>query len=113
MAGKVTRLKDMFDSIDRREELPFGLLHGDENVTLILYSPQNPDLQQPHDQDEFYFVASGRGDVRIGDEVTSLEVGDAVFVPAHESHAFENHTADFAAWGLFYGPVISSNDIAN
>ncbi len=104
MSGKVTRLKDMSEAIDRSQELPFALLHGDENVTLILYSPQNPDVQQPHDQDEYYFVASGHGEVRIGDEVTSVTVGDAIFVPAHQSHAFENHSQDFSAWGLFYGP---------
>ena len=104
MSGKVTRVKDMIKTLDPAQDLPFALLHGDENVTLILYSPQNPDLQQPHDQDEFYFVASGRGDIRIGDELSSVGVGDAIFVPAHESHVFENHSEDFSAWGLFYGP---------
>lgn len=44
MSGKVTRLQEMFESIDRSQELPFGMLHADENVTLILYSPKNPDL---------------------------------------------------------------------
>ena len=30
--------------------------------------------------------------------------GDLVFAPAHAEHRFEDISADFATWVLFYGP---------
>jgi len=30
--------------------------------------------------------------------------GDALFVPAHTSHRFEDFSPDFATWVVFYGP---------
>lgn len=104
MSGDVTRLSDKLNDIDRNETLPFSLLHADENITLILYWPHTDDPQEPHDQDEYYFVASGRAKVRIEDDVTSVTTGDAIFVPALAKHRFENPSEDFSCWALFYGP---------
>lgn len=111
MPGKVTAFQDMFKSIDRTQSLPFGLLHADENVTLILYSPNQLDEQSPHDQDEYYFVASGEGEIDIDGKVTPLQLGDAIFVPANTPHKFVNHSEDFSAWGLFYGPIFKDQGL--
>ena len=104
MSGKITPLKDAVSAIDRTQELPFHLLHGDENITLILYAPHAEDKQTPHDQDEYYFVASGSGQIDIEGELTALVTGDAIFVPAHAQHHFLGCTGDFTCWALFYGP---------
>lgn len=111
MTGKVTRAEELKDSIDKSQALPFALLHGDEHVTLILYSPNDPDVQEPHVQDEYYLVATGSAEIRIGDRVESVTVGDAIFVPALTTHRFENQSNDFAAWGLFYGPDKSNEQL--
>ena len=104
MTGKITQLKTQRAAIDRRAELPFSLLHADDNVTLILYEPPAEDRQTPHDQDEYYFVASGSAEIRIEDTVTVVAVGDAIFVPALAEHRFERASDDFTCWALFYGP---------
>jgi mannose-6-phosphate isomerase-like protein (cupin superfamily) len=62
------------------------------------------DPQKPHKRDEVYIVVSGSGRfVREEDSVT-FGPGDALFVPAHTSHRFEDFSPDFATWVVFYGP---------
>ncbi len=74
------------------------------DVEIRFYAPKGHDPQTPHDQDEFYFVASGHGKFRVNDTVTSFAPGDLLFVAAHDEHRFEDFSDDFAVWVLFYGP---------
>jgi mannose-6-phosphate isomerase-like protein (cupin superfamily) len=46
------------------------------------------DRQQPHQQEEIYFVVRGKGKVRLGVEERPIEVGDVVFVEAGLEHRF-------------------------
>ncbi len=83
------------------------LRHG--TMTLRCYAPRGRDPQTPHDQDEIYIVASGRGTFALGTEEESLErrpfgPGDAIFAPAGFIHRFEDFSADFATWVIFWGP---------
>lgn len=68
------------------------------------YAPQGVDPQTPHTRDEAYVVVSGQARFRCGDAVTPCRAGDLVFAPAHAEHRFEDISADFATWVLFYGP---------
>jgi mannose-6-phosphate isomerase-like protein (cupin superfamily) len=76
--------------------------HG--TLVVELYAPVGNDPQTPHDRDEVYFVASGSGDFVVAGEHARFGPGDALFVAAHVEHRFENFSADFAAWVVFYGP---------
>ena len=49
---------------------------------------QATDLQGPHDEDEIYFVVSGRGRVRVGDQERSVGRGTVLYVAASEDHSF-------------------------
>ncbi|MFD0749738.1 cupin domain-containing protein [Mucilaginibacter calamicampi] len=77
--------------------------HG--TLSVEFYKPNKVDLQQPHDRDEVYVVASGTGTFKNGDKTWAFKPGDFLFVPAGTEHRFENFTDDFATWVLFYGPV--------
>lgn len=77
------------------------LRHGTE---LGFYAPAGHDPQAPHDRDELYVIASGRGRFRRGDETVQFAPGDLLFVPAGMPHRFESFGADFGTWVLFYGP---------
>jgi len=46
------------------------------------------DLQAPHDEDEVYFVARGRGRVRVGGEERSVGPGSILYVRATSDHSF-------------------------
>jgi mannose-6-phosphate isomerase-like protein (cupin superfamily) len=63
------------------------------------------DAQQPHDRDEVYVVARGDALFFDGETRRPVEAGAFVFVAAGQVHRFEEMSADFAAWVLFYGPV--------
>ncbi len=69
-----------------------------------LYAPKDVDLQQPHEQDEVYIVASGSGTFLRGEERVSFVRGDFLFVPAGIVHRFEDFTEDFSTWVIFFGP---------
>jgi len=78
------------------------LRHG--TLELRFYAPRGHDPQTPHDRDELYIVASGDGVfVRDGQRVR-FAAGDALFVAAGVPHRFEDFSADFGVWVMFYGP---------
>ncbi len=69
-----------------------------------LYAPQGHDAQEPHEQDELYVVMRGSGEFVNGDARHAFGPGDVLFVPAGVTHRFENFSADFQTWVIFYGP---------
>jgi hypothetical protein len=76
--------------------------HG--SLEAELYRPDQIDRQQPHDRDEVYVVAQGRGVFFDGERRHDVAPGSFLFVAAGRPHRFEDFTADFAVWVLFYGP---------
>jgi mannose-6-phosphate isomerase-like protein (cupin superfamily) len=46
------------------------------------------DLQGAHDEDEVYFVISGRGRLRVGEEERRVERGSILYVRATSEHHF-------------------------
>ena len=79
-----------------------AMRHG--SMSVELYAPKNHDLQTPHEQDELYFIHTGRGTLRIGTERHSFEPGDCLFVAAGVDHCFESFSEDFSTWVVFWGP---------
>ena len=72
------------------------------SVQLIFFAPRGTDYQNFHDEDEFYFIARGSGELVIENEKFECETGDAFFVPARKKHRFENFTEDFSTWAIFF-----------
>jgi mannose-6-phosphate isomerase-like protein (cupin superfamily) len=62
------------------------------------------DPQKPHKRDEVYIITSGTGRFVRGEESVTFGPGDALFVPAHMPHRFEEFSPDFSTWVVFYGP---------
>ena len=78
------------------------LRHG--SMRTELYAPRGTDPQQPHAQDELYFVLQGSGEFVQDGVRHRCAAGDAFFVPAGQVHRFENFSDDFATWVVFWGP---------
>ena len=74
------------------------------DMSVEVYAPKNQDLQQPHTQDELYFIHSGQGQLVINGQCFAAAAGDAFFVAAGVAHRFENFSTDFVTWVVFYGP---------
>ena len=79
------------------------LRHG--SLEVRWYAPQGSDPQTPHDRDEIYIVASGEGTFVRGAERVRFRANDMLFVPAKMEHRFEDFSADFATWVVFWGPT--------
>lgn len=94
----------------RAIKLPEGRLSAevfrDGDLEIRFYAPPaGHDPQAPHDRDELYIVTTGSGQFRCGDHLTAVGPGDLLYAAAHEVHRFEDYSADFATWVVFYGPV--------
>jgi len=76
--------------------------HG--SLLVKLYSPVGQDPQKPHTRDEVYFVTRGTGLFFDGAQRHAVEAGSFLFVPAGQSHRFEDFSSDFVVWVVFYGP---------
>jgi mannose-6-phosphate isomerase-like protein (cupin superfamily) len=64
------------------------------------------DAQKPHREDEVYYVVSGRGAVRVGDEDRLVQPGSVIFVPAGVEHRFHS-IAEALTLLVFFAPAES------
>lgn len=72
------------------------------DVSLVFFAPRGLDYQTFHDEDEFYFITRGKGDIVIAEERFVFFSGDVFFVPAGVRHHFENFSDDLATWAVFF-----------
>jgi len=62
------------------------------------------DLQEPHTEDEVYYVVSGRGAIKVGAENRAVEAGTIVFVGAGVEHRFHSISEDLMIL-VFFAPA--------
>jgi mannose-6-phosphate isomerase-like protein (cupin superfamily) len=62
------------------------------------------DPQEPHGEDEVYYVVSGRAAIRVGDEDRPVQPGVLVFVAAGVEHHFHSIQEDLAVL-VFFAPA--------
>lgn len=79
----------------------------DLSVGLYVLAAGQPDLQQPHTEDEVYVVVSGAGRISVGDEDRPVTAGSVVFVPALVPHRFHDVTSELTILVAF-GPAEGS-----
>ena len=61
------------------------------------------DPQQPHTEDEVYYVVSGQGLIQVGTEDRRVDAGTVVFVKAGVPHRFYKITEDLTML-VFFAP---------
>ncbi len=66
------------------------------------------DMQQPHTEDEIYYVISGRAAFRAGDQECSVQAGSILYVKANVEHRFHSISEDLRILVLF-APAEYSN----
>jgi mannose-6-phosphate isomerase-like protein (cupin superfamily) len=71
-------------------------------VKLVFFAPRERDYQTSHDEDEFYFIVRGSGEIVISGERHAFEAGDVFFVAGGVEHRFEGFSEDFATWAIFF-----------
>jgi len=71
---------------------------------LYQLSAGSTDPQQPHTEDEIYYIAQGHAHIQLGDEHLPVETGSLVFVPALLEHRFHSITEDLTIL-VFFAPA--------
>src|SRR5712691_41932 len=66
------------------------------------------DKQQPHTEDEVYYVISGRASFRAGAEERSVQTGSILYVKANVEHRFHSVSEDLRLL-VFFAPAEYSN----
>src|SRR3974377_1752862 len=59
------------------------------------------DTQEPHTEDEIYYVISGRASILVDQENRPVEAGSLVFVKANVVHRFHTITEDLRVLVIF------------
>ena len=65
------------------------------------------DPQQPHAEDEIYYVLGGRGSIVVGEEHRFVQPGSTIFVAAGVEHRFYDITEELQLL-VFFAPAESS-----
>ena len=62
------------------------------------------DPQEPHTEDEVYYIAAGRGRLKVGDRDMEFGPGSLLFVPASAVHRFHDLREELTAL-VFFAPA--------
>jgi mannose-6-phosphate isomerase-like protein (cupin superfamily) len=62
------------------------------------------DGQQPHTEDELYYVVSGKATLLVGEENAPVDAGSMVYVPARVVHRFHTITEALTIL-VFFAPA--------
>lgn len=62
------------------------------------------DPQQPHNEDEVYYVVAGKGMIEVDGESRPVQPGSTVFVAAHAPHQFHSIEEDLSLLVFFAPP---------
>lgn len=89
----------------KRPYLEF-LRHDSMSLGVYALPAGGVDLQQPHDEDEVYYIVSGQGQITVGEETQIVQPGSLVFVAAHVPHHFHNISEDLEIL-VFFAPAES------
>ncbi len=71
------------------------------NCGIYFLSAGSTDMQAPHDDDEVYFVLSGRARMRLGDEERAVGPGSLLYVSATTEHSFFQIEEDMTLLVIF------------
>lgn len=73
------------------------------SVGLAVWPAGSTDRQRPHEEDEVYYVISGRGQIRVAGEDRTVKAGSLVFVEAGVEHRFHDIEEDLRVL-VFWAP---------
>lgn len=69
------------------------------------------DLQEPHAEDEVYYVTRGQASMRVGSDHRQISAGNIIFVAANVDHCFYDITEDLTVL-VFFAPAEYTNQKA-
>jgi mannose-6-phosphate isomerase-like protein (cupin superfamily) len=81
----------------------------EDSMSLGLYvlAAGSTDPQQPHNEDEIYYVLNGRAQITLADETKAVQPGSTIFVGKHVAHKFHDISEDLTLL-VFFAPADGS-----
>jgi len=73
------------------------------SLTVARWPAESVDDQQPHTEDEVYYVVSGRARLSVADEDVEVSAGSIAYVAAGVEHRFHNIVEDLRVI-VFWAP---------
>ena len=99
---------EITDLLERRAELGERYLEffGSAELSLGIYrlGAGEIDPQQPHTEDEIYYIVRGRGRISVSGEDRAVCTGSVVFVGAGDVHRFHSIEDDLEMLVVFAPP---------
>jgi mannose-6-phosphate isomerase-like protein (cupin superfamily) len=81
------------------------------SLTILRRPAGTPDDQQPHTEDEVYYVIGGRGSLTVAGETIAIGPGSVVFVAAGVEHHFSETLEDLEVL-VFWSPARHSRRVS-
>ena len=78
------------------------------SVGLYVLPAGSEDKQQPHTEDEVYYVVSGQAWMKVGEEHHEVKAGSIIFVAAEVEHRFHSINQDLSVL-VFFAPAEYAN----
>ena len=101
---------EMAELIEAREDMGERYLEffiaeeGTLSLGLYVLQAGDTDPQQPHSEDEIYYVVSGSAHIQVGDENREIRPGSVVFVGTDVPHRFHSITETLTLLVVFAPP---------
>lgn len=108
------RVDDVVDRLETSDELVLDFLRTD-SLSLEIYrlDADATDPQEPHTEDEVYYILEGRAAIRIEDDRHPVEPGDVIYVERGVDHRFVDIGETLIALVMFappFGSLTSQRD---
>lgn len=84
----------------------------DLSMGLYVLAKGELDEQEPHTEDEVYYVVSGKGVLRVEGKDQPIKAGSILFVAKHADHRFHSITSELTLL-VFFAPEEGANEEAD
>ena len=105
---KPIQINNVVEQLEQEDELFNEFLRRD-SMSLEVYRLEAgaTDPQDPHTEDEVYYIVTGSAKIRIGDDVHPVEPGDIIFVEREIDHYFFDIESELVTL-IFFAPPYGS-----
>lgn len=100
--ARVFELAQLASKLDKKGGyfLDFLKVRNLESGIIVLH-PNEADTQEPHSDDELYYVIKGNAWMEIGKKKIQVKEGSIIFIPAGLQHRFYGNVADLVVLYMF------------
>ena len=98
-------LKDTLDKIKKSDSYFHTFINRDSLAAgILMLKPGEEDTQEPHENDEVYFILSGNGFLKIKNNDYEISKDKLFFVGKDVPHYFHSNTKELKVLYFFGGP---------